>query len=73
MRRSSRSRSSEGATGSCLSSQGSEILCSEKYRDSPHASSRSHMTAPTSLAGDASDGKTRATLDLRLISLSVRS
>lgn len=31
------------------------------------------MTAPTSLAGDASDGKTRATPDLRLVSPLVRS
>ena len=46
---------------------------SEKCLERDHSSSWSHMTAPARRSGDAADGNTCTTRDLRFISLLVRS
>ena len=71
--RSSSRRCSLGSSGLSRPSWSSAILASEKYRDSDHTSSCSHVTAPTRRVSEASDGKTCTTLDPRLVSLLVRS
>ena len=49
------------------------ILASEKYLDSCHISSCSHMTAPARRTSEPVDGNTCTTRDLRFISLFVLS
>ena len=60
----------EGA-GSAV--QSSAMFLSEKYLDSPQASSCSHMTMLASLSRSLADGNTCTTLDLCFVSLLVRS
>ena len=73
MRRSSSCRPLVGGVCLGLSPQGSEIFFSERWRDSGHPSSRSHITAPTRRVRDPTEGGTCTTRLLRLVSPSVPS